>query len=287
MLTGDASVREYYRITIREKSMVAMVYPQGGSDEEIRRVIRFSGIYREAGLNVPEIIDRPDENILIQEDVGRLSLQNHLASLPHGDLPVVKKEIHDILEKIGAIPSEETGWEMDAERIRFEMEFFIENFVNRFLPDWERGDDLYHEIMETLKGLQSSRTFAHRDFHSRNIFVRDGVYFLIDFQDSLRAPEHYDAVSFVFDSYIRTAHSEYFLSLFEELNEERLEQVYLTAYQRTIKALGTFGYQYFSGNRSFYQYIGPALVSLKRNALYSGNSLLARMADRFENLAQP
>ena len=71
-LTGDASAREYFRIIAPKKPMVAMVYPAGGAGEEIRRVIGFTELYKKSGLNVPDILDRPAENILIQEDVGDL-----------------------------------------------------------------------------------------------------------------------------------------------------------------------------------------------------------------------
>ncbi|MEN8223353.1 MAG: phosphotransferase [Acidobacteriota bacterium] len=284
-LAGEASSREYYRIVTGSGTLVAMVYPENNPGE-IEKVRTFTDVYRNNGLNVPGIVDQIDEKILIQEDVGDISLQKYLSDVSEKELLEVKNKIRSILEKLKSIPSGLTGYMMDKKKIEFEINFFIDNFVKRLVPHWKEHDELFEEIIDNLRELNNARVFAHRDFHSRNIFFKDGDLFLIDFQDSLRAPEFYDAVSFVFDSYLKAEHSAFFFSLFENRDENEIEQVYLTGYQRNIKALGTFGYQNYSGNKKFFKYIIPAINNLKKNIYYSEKSLLGRLFSQFEGTIQ-
>lgn len=284
-LTGDASIREYYRIFTGSGSMVAMVYPCSNS-EEIERIRTYTDLYRSHGLHVPEIVNQIGDDILIQDDIGDISLQHYLSVASEEDLFKVKVEIHSILEQLKSIPRELTRYIMDKNKIDFEINFFIENFVKKLIPRWEKNDELFEEIIKNLNKLNNEKFFAHRDFHSRNIFIKDGDLFLIDFQDSLQAPEHYDAVSFVFDPYMKPEHSAYFFSLFKNRDDSEMEQIYLTAYQRNIKALGTFGYQNDSGNKKFFNYIEPAINNLRRNILYSEESLLGLLFSQFEESLQ-
>ncbi len=280
-LAGDASSREYYRIVSESGALVAMVYPRD-NPEEIERIRVYTELYRSNGLNVPEIIDQIGERILIQEDIGDISLQQYLSEATEEDLLKIKIKIHSILECLKSIPLDRARYKMDKNKIEFEIKFFIENFVKNLIPKWRKHDELFKEILDKLYKLNNKRFFAHRDFHSRNILFRDGDLFLIDFQDSLQAPEYYDAVSFVFDSYMKPEHSAYFLSIFQNKNEDEMEQIFLTAYQRNIKALGTFGYQNYSGNKKFFNYISPTINNLKKNIFYSEESLLGLLFSQFE-----
>ena len=60
---------------------------------------------------------------------------------------------------------------------------------------------------------------CHRDYHSRNLMLRDGALFIIDFQDARMGPDTYDLVSLLRDSYVDLASQQveeliaYFLAL--------------------------------------------------------------------------
>lgn len=280
-LAGDASARDYFRLFIGDHSVIAMVYPENNNNE-IRRIRTLTKNYIDAGLNVPEIIDQIGDNILLQEDLGDVSLQKYLSDASGEDIVRIKDDIQIILEQLKSIPAEKTVFEMDLNKISFEIDFFIDNFVNRFIPSWKDERALREEILEKLRSISIERIFAHRDFHSRNIFVKNSRLYLIDFQDSLLAPEYYDTVSFVFDPYLDPVSAELFFSLFKDKSEQEMDQVYLTAYQRNIKALGTFGYQYFAGNRKFFKYIKPTFYNLRKNIHFSEISLLGSFFSSME-----
>ncbi len=272
-LAGDASSREYFRVFTGEDTLVAMVYMEN-NPEEIGRIENLTKIYMEAGIRVPEIVDQIGDNILLQEDVGDISIQNYLSNASEKNYLKIRDDIGSILKKIKNIKASNTDFELDLRKMKFEIDFFIDNFVLSFSPDWGSHQALREEILENLDKISGKRIFAHRDFHSRNIFVKDENYYLIDFQDSLLAPEFYDSVSFVFDPYLQPGSTQFFLPIFEKKSEKEMEQIYLTAYQRGIKALGTFGYQYFAGNRKFYRYIQPTINNLRKNICFSEGSRL-------------
>jgi len=280
-LAGDASTRKYYRINKKNKTLIAMVYPQKARNE-IKKILKLTLCYNEAGLNVPLIIDQIDENILLLEDLGDTSLQSYLSKANKREKVEIRDRIKKILEKISKIPINNTDFEINSDKMKYEVDFFVRNFVSKFLPSWDKKERLKREIFEKLEGIGNNRIFAHRDFHSRNIHVKKEQLYLIDFQDSLLAPKYYDAVSFVFDSYIKKDSTDIFFSIFNNKNKIEIDQVYLTAYQRIIKALGTFGYQYFSGNKIFFQYINPAISNLKKNKYYLESQLLCSILSEIE-----
>ena len=43
---------------------------------------------------------------------------------------------------------------------------------------------------------------CHRDYHSRNLMLRAGELYIIDFQDARMGPDTYDLVSLLRDSYV-------------------------------------------------------------------------------------
>jgi aminoglycoside/choline kinase family phosphotransferase len=100
------------------------------------------------------------------------------------------------------------------------------------------------------------------------MLMLNGDICLVDIQNSLQAPKYYDLVSFLFDSYLNT--KEYHSLFFSEPDFNR-EQFFLTALQRNIKALGSFGYQInVVKNNNYRQYIKKTLSDIKSNPLYSG-----------------
>ena len=111
-LAGDASSREYYRIISEKASFVAMVYPKADNGG-IARVRKFTEVYRNGGLSVPDITDQIGDNILIQEDVGDISLQKYLLKASENDLVEVKRGICLILEKLKKIQPSRTESVMD------------------------------------------------------------------------------------------------------------------------------------------------------------------------------
>lgn len=263
-LKGDASTREFYRLKRKGETFVLMKFNDRGIEEQIR-------VHRILGSILPlsRIIDVfYSVNSLLMEDAGDLSLENfvkqgkkwlqiykellELIEVLQRYTPNLLKEEHPILRR-----------KLDRERFKKELEFTYTHFI---LPSGiSINKKNWDNAVERLLDFISYRfVVAHRDFHSRNIFIKNGKIIILDYQDSMLAPRPYDYVSLLRDNYIMFPERERKKleeKAFEEFGQEQYEAVSL---QRHLKALGTFGYQiYQRGNRYFSDYIPLTLQYLE------------------------
>ena len=58
----------------------------------------------------------------------------------------------------------------------------------------------FKPIIHELAG--EPRVLCHRDYHSRNLMLHEGLLYMIDFQDARMGPDTYDLVSLLRDSYV-------------------------------------------------------------------------------------
>ena len=119
-----------------------------------------------------------------------------------------------------------------------------------------------------------SDTFLYRDFQARNVMVKDGQPYLIDFQGGRKGPIYYDVASFLWQ-----AKANYSPALRQELLDS-----YLTALQpyqtiskekfsanlrhfvlfRTLQVLGAYGFRgYFEKKQHFLQSVPFAVANLR------------------------
>jgi N-acetylmuramate 1-kinase len=115
---------------------------------------------------------------------------------------------------------------------------------------------------------------CHRDYHSRNLMLKEGTLYMIDFQDARMGPDTYDLASLLRDSYIDFTDDEveeliaFFLAIKgeRETSAEFRRRFDLMALQRNLKALGTFGFQTTSrANPVYIQYIPRTLNYARAN----------------------
>ena len=150
--------------------------------------------------------------------------------------------------------------------------------------DWEPIQHEFHKMAELVAG--QPRVFTHRDYHSRNLMVREGKRLgVLDFQDALMGPVTYDLASLLRDSYCELDDS--FLDTLLERYIERLSSYVdqptrermlltnraafrrvfdLTSIQRNLKAAGRFVYiERVKGNSKFLKDIPRTLGYVRRN----------------------
>ena len=243
-LRGEASHRRFYRVFLDSGTVIAMVYPQG-AEEEIRTVFKMTRLYEEFGIAVPRILEMPNPRMIILEDLGDLSLQRQYGRGKSENRDRSLTQVADLLVRITSIPPARLEKTLDHNRMKAEMDFFLSHFVGDRAISGGSRSRLESELGYLVEKISKHFVSAHRDFHSRNMQVFAGRIYLVDFQDSLAAPVYYDLVSFAFDSYLDLKNRR--TDLFEILDRSGLpidyDQLYLTALQRNIKALGTFGFQ--------------------------------------------
>jgi aminoglycoside/choline kinase family phosphotransferase len=285
-LAGDASAREYYRVHTAAGTRILCVDPalRGVPLESFPYYIVYS-LFRDRGIPVPVVFHFNNrEGLLLIEDMGDLLLESELGVLSPGERTSVYRRLIDILILIqgterdpGLMPFRLA---FDVEKLMFEFNFFIEHALGKyFRPALSDAciEELRREFFSIATFLDRPDHFVlnHRDYHSRNVMMKNGLPFIIDFQDARLGLPHYDLVSLLRDSYIRLDDD-----LFDNLRKyyyheargagihgmtmDEFEYFFdLMAFQRNVKALGTFGYQVkVLGKTYFEKYIVPTVEYL-------------------------
>jgi aminoglycoside/choline kinase family phosphotransferase len=290
-IKGDASNRQYCRVTGPRGSSVVCADPAFSSTSPANYpFLILRDLFANHGVRVPELLGMAHERgLLLLEDCGDLMLQDEIPQLDRDRLAARYRQIIDILVRIQSIRPDENAsstaipfsLSFDHEKLMFEFDFFIEhglkNYFNGRLDDSAIGQ-LRDEFLAITGLLVLTKHFVlnHRDFHSRNIMLFRDEPVIIDFQDARLGLPQYDAVSFLRDSYVQLD-----AELVEELKRYHFEQLVqhkltamdeaeylrlfdLMAFQRNVKAVGTFCYQTaVVGNRAFEHSIAPTLGYLR------------------------
>jgi len=113
--------------------------------------------------------------------------------------------------------------------------------------------------------IEQPQVSVHRDFHARNIMVRDNKSLsIIDFQDTVTGPLTYDAVSLLKDCYFKLSQAErddLVVQSFEQFqhshaitcNYEQYKYWFdLMGLQRHLKVCGIFSRLHLRDNKSYY-----------------------------------
>jgi len=221
-----------------------MVYPEP-APAEVEQFRAAHAIYQKHGLRVPGIEHILGDQVVIQEDAGDILLQRAWRESGNRERRRLVAGCRDILSRLAAVPPALAVSRLDRARQLWEMDFFLKHFFPRYPVRGSTEAKLRPMLIRLVDAIEPQCVFAHRDFHSRNLLVKDRAIVMIDFQDSLLAPRYYDLVSLAFDSYLDLglARGGLFPNLAACGNDRELRQVRLTALQRNIKALGTFAFQ--------------------------------------------
>lgn len=214
IVAGDASPRKYYRVLTRDKSgsdsptdyfSTSFIVMDCLVDDSMHDFIALAESMRKAEIRTPKIFAADLQNgYMLLEDFGSQLVKAEL-SLNSGDT-IFGQDILPVLDQIKncdthALPI------FDAERLRSEMQLFVEWFCNihRESPlssqdtkDWSLLTDLL-----IANALEQRQVFVHRDFHCCNVMrLKEQSIGVIDFQDAVLGPASYDLASWIWDRYI-------------------------------------------------------------------------------------
>lgn len=290
-IKGDASNRQYFRVTRPRGASVVCADPafRDAAPENYPFLIVRDLLTRH-GVRVPALLGVAREHGLLRlEDCGDLMLQDEIPMLDRDRLAARYRQIIDLLVRIQSIrPDEKTpdtaipfSLAFDEEKLMFEFDFFIEHALRGYFAERLDGRaiaELRGEFLAIARLLVLPEHFVlnHRDFHSRNIMLFGDEPVVIDFQDARLGLPQYDAASLLRDSYVRL--DPYLVEELKRYHFERLREAGLTAmdeaeylrlfdlmaFQRNVKAVGTFCYQTtVIGNRAFEPSIEATLGYLR------------------------
>jgi aminoglycoside/choline kinase family phosphotransferase len=210
-LKSDASGRRYWRLSGGGRTAVGVHGPDAA---ENRAFLVFSRHFRGTGLPVPEILaDDPERGIYLQEDLGDTTLFGFLSEnrLP-GEFPTAAIGIYEKVVEVLPRFQIEAGRSLDygvcyprasfdQRSILWDLNYFKYYFLRLAgvpFHEQELEDDFHRFAAFLLEAGQDH--FMYRDFQSRNVMIRDGAPWFIDYQGGRRGPLQYDIASLLYDA---------------------------------------------------------------------------------------
>jgi len=276
MIQQQGSNRVYTRETDETGKTIIRVV--GTNRDENRAFIYMSRHFSQLGLPVPKVLwVSEDEMSYTQEDLGDTLLFSCL-----DNYTLLKRAIR-ALAHIQIEGARDFDWSkcfpipaMDERSIRWDLNYFKYCFLKGTKIEFSEPklEDDFDRMVSVLLA-QPSDSFLYRDFQSRNVMVKDGQPYFIDFQGGRRGPTQYDVASFLWQ-----AKANFAPELREELIAEYLDELgkilpagfsrsnwraalpHFVLF-RTLQVLGAYGYRgYFERKPHFLESIPMALKNL-------------------------
>ena len=284
MIKQQGSNRVYTRET--DETGRSVIRVQGTNRDENRAFIYMARHFHALGLPVPELYwVSEDEMSYTQEDLGDTLLFDHL-----DDIPLLERTVR-ALAHIQVEGARDFDWSvcfpvpaMDERAIRWDLNYFKYCFLKGTKIEFSEPklEDEFDKIVENLLSPYTIHhtpyTFMYRDCQSRNVMIKDGQPYFIDFQGGRRGPTQYDVASFLwqakanFAPELRAHLIDVYLDELEKIfnlqssifnRAEWLSALPHFVLFRTLQVLGAYGYRgYFERKQHFLESIPLALKNL-------------------------
>lgn len=296
-LTGDASTRKYYRVHTSTKSYVACLDNPILDPQNEPTFLTLQKVLHEQQVRVPLIYDKElGTGYILEEDLGDVTFLREISQINseedelkfYQDAIDLMHTIHKIdMTQYQEMPFAKLAF--DTEKLYAEMEFTKKYLLKMYLGvDVNSiGIELFYKKLYDICYFLSGepRTLVHRDYHSRNIMIKEGAQVIIDFQDARMGTPVYDLVSLLEDCYyqiseknkkllIKYYYEKYFKAFDPSKSIEDFQYLYdMMSIQRVYKALGSFAFIYADRkDQRYIKYMGYAFEKI-RNIMLKYDSL--------------
>jgi aminoglycoside/choline kinase family phosphotransferase len=279
------SGRAIVRLTGGGFSAIGILYPV---QEENVAFLEFSRHFRRHGLPVPEIYAQDlSQGAYLEEDLGDTTLFEFLGTNRTGD-SIAPPAIEAYRKTVAALPrfQVEAGRDLnykvcyprssfDRQSIAWDLNYFKYYFLRLAgIPFNEQA--LEQDFTRLTKFLLTAEHdyFLYRDFQSRNVMLRDGRPYFLDYQGGRKGALQYDIASLLYDGKadlppeLRQQLLDHYLDClggFIKLDRAAfMEHYYAYVYVRILQALGAYGFRGFYERKAhFLQSVPYALKNLR------------------------
>lgn len=261
-LRADGSTRKIFRMGDGSRSVIGIFGPD---PLENRAFLEFSMYFKKNGLPVPEIYaENPDAGIYLEEDLGDTTLfsiieqenvEGHLSENLKSayqkvlsTLPRFQEQVKCGMDLTHAYPRAA----FDRQSIMWDLNYFKYYFL-KLAPvpfnEQKLEDDFVRFADFLLEAPQDY--FLYRDFQSRNIMIRNGEPWFIDYQGGRRGARHYDVASLLYDAKAnlspetRTELRDYYIQAAGIDRKEFMRHYPAFAFVRIMQAMGAYGLRGF------------------------------------------
>jgi aminoglycoside/choline kinase family phosphotransferase len=256
--------------------------------EENIAFLEFSRHFRRYGLPVPEIYAEDlSQGAYLEEDLGDITLFEFLSKRRSGveiapEVLTAYRKVVEVLPRFQIEAGRDLNYKVcypranfDRQSIAWDLNYFKYYFLRLAgIPFNEQAlEEDFTRLTKLLLGADHSY-FLYRDFQSRNIMMREGQPYFLDYQGGRKGALQYDIASLLFDGKadlppeLRQHLLDHYLdSLDGYIKLERaafLQHYYAYVYVRIMQALGAYGFRGFYERKAhFLQSVPYALRNLR------------------------
>jgi aminoglycoside/choline kinase family phosphotransferase len=313
------SGRIIVRLTGSGQSAIGVLY---SVREENTAFLEFSRHFRRHGLPVPEIyIEDLSQGAYLEEDLGDTTLFEFLSSHRTGEFIAPEaveayRKVVAVLPRFQVKAGRDLNYKVcyprasfDRQSIAWDLNYFKYYFLRLAgVPFNEQALEVDFTRLTKFLLTAPHDYFLYRDFQSRNVMLRGGQPFFLDYQGGRKGALHYDIASLLYDGKanlppdLRQQLLDHYLSClagFIDLKRETfMEHYYAYVYVRILQALGAYGFRgFYERKPHFLESVPYALKNLRwlaENvmlpiALPALLDALERMSasEKLQNLAAP
>jgi aminoglycoside/choline kinase family phosphotransferase len=279
------SGRAILRVAGSAGTAIGIVYPVR---EENVAFLEFSRHFRRHGLPVPAIYAEDlAHDAYLEEDFGDTTLFEFLTAHRSGDViaaPAIEvyRKVVSVLPRFQIEAGRDLNYKVcyprssfDRQSIAWDLNYFKYYFL-RLAGVSFNEQALENDFTRLTKLLLAAPHdyFLYRDFQSRNVMLRDGQPFFLDYQGGRKGALQYDIASLLYDGKadlppaLRQELLDYYLdclSAFIPVDRGAfMEHYYAYVYVRIMQALGAYGFRGFYERKAhFLQSVPYALKNLR------------------------
>jgi len=279
------SGRNIIRLSNEKRSAIGILY---NVREENVAFLEFSRHFRRHGLPVPEIYAEDlSQGAYLEEDLGDTTLFEFLSKHRTGeniapDVVEAYRKVVAVLPRFQIEAGRDLNYSVcyprgnfDRQSISWDLNYFKYYFLRLAgIPFNEQALEDDFDNLTTFLLSANCDYFLYRDFQSRNIMLRNGQPFFLDYQGGRKGALQYDIASLLYDAKadlppeLRQQLLDLYidkLAGFIDLKREAfLHHYYAYVYVRILQALGAYGFRGFYERKAhFLQSVPYALKNLR------------------------
>lgn len=213
-LDGDGSRRRMIRLRAQDGATAVAVV--GPDPLENRAFLSFSAAFRKVGLPVPEVFAADEEaGVYLLEDLGDTTLFDALqagreeagGAFPAAMLPVYRRVL-EWLPRFQVEGGRAVDYDVaypraryDAQGMRWDCNYFKYDFLKlAHVPFHEARLEVDFAALIAWLGQAPGNHFVYRDLQSRNVMLREGEPWFIDYQGGMQGPLQVDVAKLLYES---------------------------------------------------------------------------------------
>ncbi len=279
------SGRNIVRLSAAGASAIGVLYEVRGENVAF---LEFSRHFRRHGLPVPEIYgEHLKAGAYLEEDLGDTTLFHFLSRNRAGEevppsVVEVYRKVVEILPRFQVEAARDLNYRVcyprasfDRQSISWDLNYFKYYFLKLAdIPFSEQALELDFGRLTRFLLSAPRDYFLYRDFQSRNVMLREGQPFFLDYQGGRKGALQYDIASLLYDAkadlpptvreHLLGHYLDRLAGFIEISRDEFMHHYYAFVYIRIMQALGAYGFRgFYERKPHFLQSVPFALKNLR------------------------